>query len=82
MLDDEKINRETMIEARYKDISNLETKFTSIIENEISVSYRDISVRVLKGIRGYENIIRYLERIMVYWSIHKTSGCLVHYKPI
>lgn len=38
MLDDEKINRETMIEARYKDIANLETKFTSIIEGEIAVS--------------------------------------------
>jgi hypothetical protein len=37
MLEDEKVNRESIIEAKYRDISNLETKFTEMIETEIAV---------------------------------------------
>lgn len=37
MLEDEKSNREQVIESKYRDIANLETKFSQMIETEISV---------------------------------------------
>lgn len=38
MLEEETAHREQVLEAKYRDMSNLEIKFTQLIENEIGVS--------------------------------------------
>jgi hypothetical protein len=38
MLEEETGHREQVLEAKYRDMSNLEIKFTQLIENEIGVS--------------------------------------------
>jgi len=37
MLEEEKTHREQVLEAKYRDMANLETKFTQLIEGEINV---------------------------------------------
>ncbi len=37
MLDEEKNHREQVLEAKYRDMANLESKFTQLIEGEINV---------------------------------------------
>jgi len=37
MLEEEKDHREQVLQAKYRDMANLETKFTQLIEGEINV---------------------------------------------
>lgn len=37
MLEEEKAHREQVLEAKYRDMANLETKFTQLIETEVNV---------------------------------------------
>lgn len=61
MLEDEKVNRESIIEAKYRDISNLETKFTEMIETEIAVQKVPIPSNFQARRESEIKLQRYLE---------------------
>ena len=56
MVEEEKIHREQVLEAKYRDMSNLETKFTQLIENEIGVRFLNIE-KSIKNIYRPEKIV-------------------------
>ena len=55
MVEEEKIHREQVLEAKYRDMSNLEAKFTQLIQNEIGVSFSNIE-KSIKNLYRREKI--------------------------